>query len=58
MAEILFWWAVLVGLIALLAWVTDRPVMTFVGLAIFCTPIVTLVMLVGLFLTAPVSRAR
>ena len=58
MTEILFWWAVLVGLTALLAWVTDRPVKTFVGLAIFCTPIVTLAMLVGLYLTAPSARAR
>ena len=58
MFDVVFWYAVLVGLTALLAWVIDRPMRTFVGLEIFCTPIVTLVMLVGLFLTAPVSRAR
>ena len=58
MTEILFWWAALVALTAVLAWVTDRPAKAFVGLAIFCTPIVTLVMLIGLFLTAPASRVR
>jgi hypothetical protein len=58
MIDILFWYAVLVALTAVLAWVTDRPVKTFVGLAIFCTPIVTLVMLLGLLLTAPAPRAR
>jgi hypothetical protein len=56
MTEILFCWTALIALTALLAWVWDRPVKEFVRLAIFCTPIVTLVMLIGLQLTKPGLR--
>lgn len=39
-------WAALIALIALLAWISDRPVKTFVGFAILCWP-VALIMLIA-----------
>ena len=59
MDEIVYWfyvWAALVVLTVGVAWATDRPVTTFVALAIFCTPIVSLVMLTALWLKASATR--